>query len=165
MSNDFSSNTDRNKVKQEALEYSNQMQSTIKGGKFNKPIITANRIKMDIDYYNLNSPSNYKISLCDSKICRNYKNQKGVISMFSKGKRGGTAADHFYESIDSNLDNKLTFKSFYNSKLFKEETRKPTVMSKLSEFFEQDYNSGYKGKSSLARNVRTMNDLRNIMRK
>lgn len=135
---------------------------------FNKPLVTANRLRFDLDYYNLNSPNSYKRSYCTSTFCRNYKKPKMLYGIFDKTRRSSNYNDFFKNADESTSGHsKVNLNTLYKSKLFDNSKKNSYSLfgDKFNEFFEMDYNSGYKQKSSLCRNITTIQDLKRLLQK
>jgi hypothetical protein len=80
--------------------------------KYNKPMITCNKVKLDLNHYRHISPISYKKNFYESKVCRNYNKSKVLKSIFDDNKN-----DKFYSK---NIPvEKISFKSLYDCELFK----------------------------------------------
>jgi len=163
-----------NRLKKEALDYAYKIPSK-KNLKFNKPQVTGGKLKFDSEYYSINSPNNYKLSYCNSTFCRDYKKPKILSGIFQKNVKANLTnkIDNFFSKVEeqpNNKSDKISFKSLYNSKIFNDSDKdsrytNSQARNKLADYFEKDFASGYKnGKNSLSMNVKTINQLRELMK-
>jgi hypothetical protein len=108
---DFSNSptNNKNKLKQEAIIYSYKIPKSPTNFNFNKPLVTADKVKFNYDHFHCNSPNFYKKSYYTSTFCRNYKKPKILQGIFDYSKSVVTLDD---------VPEKTSFKSLYNMTLF-----------------------------------------------
>lgn len=119
-------------MKKETLDFSLRSPK-----KYNKPMITCNKLKIDLNHYRHNSPISYKKNFYESKACRNYNKSKVLKSIFDDNKN-----NQFY-SKNIQVD-KISFKSLYESELFKS-PKKGITQRKI----DLDYELKYKPTSNV----------------
>lgn len=110
-------NNNKNKLKDEAKSFAYKNPDKNISIRYNKPLITANKVNLDYYHYSINSPNNYKQNYYTSNFCRNYMKPNILSPIF---------ASHEYKyknTKPTNIDNlmndsKVTFNSLYKSKLF-----------------------------------------------
>lgn len=123
----------KNKLKQEAITYSFKHPKSPSNYNFNKPLVTADRVKFNYDHYHYNSPNFYKKSYYTSTFCRNYKKPKILQGIFNEN------SSKSLMNLDE-VPEKISFKSLYNLTLFSPSKSGKNSLNKLNSF-KSDKNS------------------------